>query len=117
MIAAITVAFDELEQRLFKDIASASILGGPEQDEKGPYPRVRLVRRAAEGDALRAVDLAALKQVLEEATAEREANVEAAVQADNEELASGFRTWLPALGEAWALTCQAEGVALGGGGA
>jgi hypothetical protein len=114
MLKNITISFDELERRLFEAISSPSILGGPEQDEKGPHPRLRLVRRAAQGEPLSAVELAALKRSLEESTAEREQNLEAAKTAGNETLASAFETWLAPLGEAWALVCQAEAVALGG---
>jgi hypothetical protein len=114
MLKNITITFDELERRLFETISSPSILGGPESDEKGPAPRLRLVRRAAQGEPLSAVELAALKRSLEEATEEREANYDAAKAAGNDDLASGFKTWLAPLGEAWALVCEAESVALGG---
>jgi hypothetical protein len=114
MQTEISVRFDEPERQAFGEVASASILGGPEWDEKGPYPRVRLVRRAAEGDRLFAVELAAMKQMLEEATAERQANVEEALQHHDQDLASAFRTWLPALSHAYVLVVEAEAVALGG---
>jgi hypothetical protein len=114
MLKNITITFDELERRLFDTVASPSILGGPESDEKGSFPRTRLVRRAANGEALSGVELAALKRSLEESTAERESNYDAAKAAGNDDLASAFSTWLDPLGEAWALVCQAESVALGG---
>jgi hypothetical protein len=114
MLKNLTITFDELERRLFDTVASPSILGGPEQDAKGPYPWTRLVRRAAEGQALSAVELAALKKVLEDSVAERETNVASAREAQDEALASAFETWLDPLGEAWGLACQAEAVALGG---
>jgi hypothetical protein len=114
MLKNITVSFDELERRLFETISSPSILGGPESDEKGTHPRLRLVRRAAQGEPLSGVELAALKRSLEEATAEREANYDAAKAAGNDDLASAFKTWLDPLGEAWGLVCKAEAVSLGG---
>jgi hypothetical protein len=114
MKTSITVTFDELEARTFDEVASPSILGGPEQDEKGSYPRLRLVRRAANSEPLHAVELAALKQSLEEAVAEREANVEEAQRLGSPGLADGFKTWLEPLGRAWALASEAETVALGG---
>lgn len=114
MQTEITVTFDEQERLLFDTIASPSILGGPALDDRGAFPRVRLVRRAAEGQPLRAVELAALKQMLEESIAEREANVGAARDAHNPDLADGFQTWIPALSGALALTGAAETAALGG---
>lgn len=114
MLKNITITFDEDEQRLFDTVASPSILGGPESDEKGLHPRLRLVRRAANGEALTGLELAALKRSLEESIKEREENVQKARAAGEEMLANGFSTWLGPLGEALGLASRAEAVSLGG---
>lgn len=96
----ITVAFDELETRIFDTVASPSILCDDSQ-----ALRARIVRRAAQGEALSGRDLVLLKAALEGAVTARETLAE---DAPTPELKASSARWLAPLGAAWTVAAQAE---------
>lgn len=96
----ITVAFDGLETRIFDRVASPSILC-----DDADVLRLRIVRRAAQGEALSGRDVELLKAALEGAVAARERLCE---DAPTPELEAAFAHWLAPLCEAWTLAAQAK---------